>query len=714
MKTKRKVPLKRQIAQTDCALTCLSMILSYYYGYESFHDLQERLGGGRDGVTLYALSQTASNIGFETNVYKSDELNEISSPVIVYWDGYHYVVLEKIGKKGYHILDPAAGRCILSKEEFHEHFAGYFLTLKPNEHFKRNKPANVWIPYLKMTFEKPKLLFAILGWSAIIQLYTVAMPMVTKFAIDSIVIPNDGDILYVFFISIIAMVLFKGAISYLRGRFLTQLRVHLDWRLMSRFFKHLISLPFQYFQLRSFGEIVYRANSHVMIRELFSHQTVMSLLDSTVVLIILGYMAMNSLWLTAWVVLFGALNILLLTSVQHTLKQRAEEELTEQSKFQNVQVETLYGIFGIKMAGVEYQSFKLWESHFKQVLQAFKKNEYFSNNVGAVMVSLEMAAPLVILALSLHQVLLGNISVGTMVAFYSLTGVFFGMVSSLIETAKSMITMDTYLQRMNDVLDAEPEKSPEHAIVPDKLHGNIKMESVSFSYTKYSAPVLKNINLEIKSGQKVAIVGPSGSGKSTLARMLLGLYEPTSGKIYYDGIDLNHLDKRWLRRNIGVVPQDATLFNKSILHNISVYDSNPDMNDVYNAAKFAQIHDEIMEMPMGYHTPISEKSMNISGGQKQRIMLARAILQKPAILLLDEATSSLDNVNEKKIDQYLSEIHCTRVVIAHRLSTIQDSDLILVLKDGVVIETGTHAQLIENNGYYCELYTSSIKKAVSF
>lgn len=272
--------------------------------------------------------------------------------------------------------------------------------------------------------------------------------------------------------------------------------------------------------------------------------------------------------------------------------------------------------------------------------------------------------------------------------------------------------MDTYLQRINDVLEAPVEKTPKNSIKPKELTGNIKLENVSFSYTQYSKPVLKHISVEIKAGQKVAIVGPSGSGKSTLARMLLGLYEPTAGKIFYDGINLFDLDKQWLRRNIGVVPQDATLFNKSILHNISVYDKNPSMDKVVKVAKIAQIHDEIMEMPMGYHTPVSEMSMNISGGQKQRIMLARALLQSPSILLLDEATSSLDNLNEKVIEQHLNELKCTRIVIAHRLSTIKDADLILVLKDGEIQEMGNHLQLIRNQGFYTKLYNSNNDQAI--
>ncbi|MEL4028784.1 peptidase domain-containing ABC transporter [Caldifermentibacillus hisashii] len=703
---KKRVPLIKQISPNDCALTCLSMILSYYKSYISSNELKERLGSGRDGVSLLALLNTANDIGFDAKVYKGEIMN-ITSPIIVYWENHHYVVLEKVNKKGYFVLDPALGNKVYPEKDFYKKYAGYYMTLEPNSSFQRRKKKSVWKPYFRIPFEKPKLLASILFWSLLIQLFTVAMPVIIQFAIDEIANPNNLDLLTIFFMSIIFLVLFKGIISYLRGRFLANLRIHLDWRLTKRFINHLVNLPFQYFQLRSFGDIVYRANSHVMLRELFSQQTIMTILDSTLIIIIILYMANHSLWLTGWVIAFGLLNILLLTTTQKKLQEYSEEEVSEQSNYQGFLVENINGIFGIKMAGVENIVLNQWEVLFSNVLKAFKKKEYFTNTIYALIISLETAAPLIILGLALHQVLLGNLTIGLLVAFFSLTGTFYGLIASLVSTAQSIITMNAYLYRMNDVLDAPVESTPETAIVPEKLYGNIELKNVYFSYTKYSAPVLKNINITIKQGQKVAIVGPSGSGKSTLARTLLGLYEPSSGEIYYDGINLLDLDKKWLRRNVGVVPQDASLFNKSILHNISVYDENPSMDEVYKAAKFAMIHDEIMEMPLGYHTNVSEMSMNISGGQKQRIMLARALLQKPSILMLDEATSSLDNLNEKGIEEHLKNMGCTRIVIAHRLSTIIDADQILVLSNGEIKESGTHDELINKKGYYYDLYYSN-------
>ncbi|NOV82731.1 ABC-type bacteriocin/lantibiotic exporter with double-glycine peptidase domain [Clostridium saccharobutylicum] len=233
------------------------------------------------------------------------------------------------------------------------------------------------------------------------------------------------------------------------------------------------------------------------------------------------------------------------------------------------------------------------------------------------------------------------------------------------------------------------------------------MENVSFAYSSKSEKVIKNVSLNIERGQKVAIVGKSGSGKSTLAKLLVGLYSPTGGDILFDKIPLNKLDKKYLRRQLGIVPQDVSLFNKSIYENISMGRNDIDMDKIKKACEITQIAEEIESMPMGYHTIISEMGMNLSGGQRQRIVLARAILNEPKILILDEATSSLDYINEKQVSDYFKNIGCTRIVIAHRLSTIIDSDMIIVLDNGEILDYGSHMELLKRKGQYFKLYQAN-------
>ncbi len=237
------------------------------------------------------------------------------------------------------------------------------------------------------------------------------------------------------------------------------------------------------------------------------------------------------------------------------------------------------------------------------------------------------------------------------------------------------------------------------------------MENVSFRYTNNSGNVLKNINMHIPVGKKISIVGKSGDGKTTLAKLLVGLYRPSEGHIYYDDLEIDQWNLNALRNQIGIVPQDVSLFNKTIYENI-VLDSNKEVSfeDVRSACQAAEILEEIETMPMGFNTIISEMGMNLSGGQRQRIMLARAILNKPQILILDEATSSLDNINQEKVSQNLSKLNCTQVIIAHRLSTIIDSDIVFVFEDGKIVEQGTHEELLTKGGTYYKLYTNFDKE----
>ena len=233
------------------------------------------------------------------------------------------------------------------------------------------------------------------------------------------------------------------------------------------------------------------------------------------------------------------------------------------------------------------------------------------------------------------------------------------------------------------------------------------MDNISFRYNPNAPYVLKNISLEIKQGQKIAFVGQSGSGKSTLMKLILGLYKPTSGSLYYNDVNISDIAHESIRKQCGMVPQDNTLFNKSILENITMGREDISMEQVIESCKIAEILDEINEMPMGFNTIISDMGMNISGGQRQRIVLARAIVNRPSLLIFDEATSSLDSVNERKIYNNIYSKDCTRIIIAHRLTTIADADYIYVLSDGNVVEQGTHEELFTMNGEYSRLYQNS-------
>ncbi|AMQ71643.1 MULTISPECIES: peptidase domain-containing ABC transporter [Bacillus] len=707
-KTRSRIPFIEQMQQTECALCCMAMIASYYKNDLSMYELRERLGNGRDGTTLLHLRNMAKQLKFETKTYKADtkQLRNLVLPAILYWDNNHFVILEKITSHALIIVDPGSGRKKVKEKDFTEKYSGYALTLYPGNGFEQRKRKNIWTSFSFLVTNRPKIFSAILFLTFLLQLFTVAMPVLIQFVIDRIIVPDYRELLNAFLIGICGIILFHSLFSFIRGKILINLHNVLDYDIQSRFFKHLLKLPYQFFLLRSFGDLLFRANSMKVIRDQIVNQVVKGLLDSAVILVILLYMLIQSPLLAVIVFLIGTSNVLLIALSQRYISEANQMEIKGHTEVQGAQTEMLYGIFGVKTSGVEKMIYDRWLYRFKNLLCAYRKKENVLNYVNTASSTLQLMAPLIILWVGAHQVFTGSITLGMLVAFHSISTQFFMLSGNIVQTINSFILTTSYLKRVGDVLDAPTESREDK--MKKTLNGDIQLKNVTFAYSKYSENVINNVSLNIKKGQKVALVGQSGAGKTTIANMIIGLFSPTDGEIYYDGISINELDLGHLRRQIGTVPQNVMLFNRSIYDNITLHNPEATPEQVIEAAKAAQIHDEIMNMPMQYHTMVSEMGMNISGGQRQRIALAKALLGKPSILVLDEATSSLDHLNESKIDAYLSGINCTRVVIAHRLTTVMNCDLIVVVDKGRIIESGSHHELLRISSFYSQFYKEMI------
>jgi len=270
-------------------------------------------------------------------------------------------------------------------------------------------------------------------------------------------------------------------------------------------------------------------------------------------------------------------------------------------------------------------------------------------------------------------------------------------------------TLRSYVQRVEDILDTEPERRMQPmaaSVTPLRLSGAIELREISFAYSPTTPQVIDRVSLDVEPGEFVAIVGSSGSGKSTLARLLAGLFMPNSGSVLFDGIDTKQWQPAALRGMLGMVTQDTRLMATTIRENVALFDSAVSLERVESAARLAEIHDDVSRLAMGYDTVLSDGGGSLSGGQRQRLALARALLRTPAVLVLDEATSQLDTVTERRVQEHLSELRCTRIVIAHRLSTVRGADRIVVLDRGRVVDVGRHAQLLGRCDLYRELVSA--------
>ncbi len=713
----RRYPFFAQQSASDCGAACLVMVGRYWGKSFSVNQLRDMANVDRNGTSLRGLAAAAESIGFTARPVEAslDELARQTLPAIVHWEGKHYIVVYKVTRNHVIVADPAIGQRTLSHTEFkagwtgtksRAGWTGYALLLQPTALLKQATEASTpfW-QFFELVKPHRLVLLEVLIASILIQILGLIVPLLTQLLLDRVVVQRSNLTLTAVGLGLLIFGLFRVSLTGLRQYLLDHTANRVDLAMIVGFISHTFRLPLSFFESRYVGDIISRIQENRKIQRFLTGEALSIFLDLLTVFVYLGLMFWYS-WKMALLVLAIVPPFVLLALIATPFLQRVSREIFgAHNEETGYLIESLTGIRTVKSMAVEQKVRWKWEELFGKLIKKTFSGQVISNTLQIFSSSIEAVMTTALLWFGAWLVIQNELTIGQLVAFNMLLGYVIHPFQRLIVLWNELQEVIIAVERINDVIDAEPEEdlqSATHQYLPP-IRGHIYFEQVTFRYHPESDfNTLENVSFEVRPGQMVALVGRSGSGKTTISKLVLGLYPPTEGKIVIDGYDITSLALRSLRQQIGVVDQDTFLFGGTIRENISIGHPEASLEEIKSAAQQAGADQFIEQLPMGYETQIGEGGGMLSGGQRQRLAIARALLGNPRLLILDEATSHLDAESERIIQTNLSTIRQDRatLVIAHRLSTVRQADLILVLDRGILIESGTHVELIAKRGHY--------------
>jgi ABC-type bacteriocin/lantibiotic exporter with double-glycine peptidase domain len=693
-----------QMEAVECGAACVAMVLDAHGCGLPLAEARVACDVNRNGSKASMMIKAAAAMGFEGAAYSLGvgDLDALDLPAILHWGFDHFVVLDAVGKKGVTIVDPASGRRKVPLDEVRRLFTGVAINLRPGpDAVLRPSGGSGLRRWLEALMGCRKALSHVLVGSLVLQILSLLFPMASQLVVDRVMATRNADWLWGIAIGVALAIVAERSATLARAWILAEVQAHMDEALMGKFVDHLMALPARFFNQRHAGDLTQRVALNERVRDLMAGQIIPVVLDTGKLLACLVLLLAYSRTLGLITVAFGAIKVAIAFSSRVKATELLAAEMAAGGRETAMLLDGLTGIETVKAGRFEEATLERWHVRMVERMgQSIRRSVLEINMalIGGVVQALTMA---LVFWLGGREVLAGRMTLGAMMAFLSLQGLFLGPLDTLTSAYWSLRAFRGTLDRLDDVLDTQPD--PDGGLAPATLSGAIELQDVTFAYARTLPKAVDGVSLTIRPGERIALVGESGSGKSTLAALLIGEAIPTQGTIRYDGLDLRDLRIQVVRRHIGVVQQGGILFNDSILANIAMGMEGVTMTDARWAATMACLDEDIDALPEGFHTLAGERGNRLSGGQRQRLLVARALAHRPPILLLDEATSALDLDTERRLHANLASVGCTRIVIAHRAMTTLDADRVIVMAAGRIVQNGTPAELLAMAGHFTEM-----------
>ena len=723
----RKITIIFQHDSMQCGIACLQMVCKYFGREYSLDSLSKLCFATTEGVSMLGINEAANTLGLHTISARvtTTMLGKAPLPSILHWDQNHFVVLYKVKKgKKFYVADPGKGLVTYGLDEFKQHWistksngedkgiamflettpAFFTYKMEDEEHIKEKRSFRFLLGYVR---KYRKYFGQIILGLVVGSLLQLVLPFLTQSIVDVGIKNQDIGFVWLILLGQLMLTISRTAIDFIRRWLLLHISLRINISLVSDFFIKLLKLPMSFFDTKLMGDLMQRMNDHTRVNNFLTQQTlnitfaVLTFVVFSVVLffynkLVFTIFLLGSILYGAWMTLF--------------LKRRKvlDYELFEQQAINNNKTyEFITSMQEIKLQDCEQRRRWEWEDTQADLFGVQMKSLKLQQTQEAGSIFINEVKNIIITVVAATAVIHGQMTLGMMLAVQYIIGQLNSPVEQLMNFFYSLQDVKISLERINEIhqMDDENGKVGLQTSIEDKSEG-IDIKNIMFKYDPHALrKTIDDVNIHIPQGKVTAIVGASGSGKTTLIRLMLGYYPVLEGKINIGNTDINKLNKKWWRRQCGVVMQDGVIFSESIARNIAVDDGDIDKEQLLKAAEIACIKDYVMALPLKFNTKIGRDGVGLSQGQKQRILIARAVYKNPDYIFLDEATNSLDANNERSIVENLDKFYKgkTVVIVAHRLSTVKNADQIVVIDHGKVVEEGNHESLTAKRGAYYNL-----------